>query len=288
MDDKDFIIFKTLYEEKNMTHAARRLFISQPTLSERIKKLEQEFGSTLIIRQPRGILFTPAGEDLYAYFTKSLKDYERIKDQFSKQRNNVRGTLRIACSNIFAMYRLPKILSSFKKMYPDVDIHLSAGQSHDLYRAFLEGKFEIAIVRGERKWPEQKLLIWEEQLCGFSRFDIDLKRLPELPYIHYSMDVTLQDMMDEWWFSYYSSPPNRIMEVGAIATAMKLVDEGLGYTLISESCNLDTPNVKPFLLYTPTGEPIKRNTWMYYRNNYQELGSLKAFVDYITEYLEQN
>ena len=52
MDDKDFLLIKTLYEEQNITHTAKKLFISQPAISDRLKRLEAEFGCQLFIRQP--------------------------------------------------------------------------------------------------------------------------------------------------------------------------------------------------------------------------------------------
>ena len=67
MDDKDFLLIKTLYEEQNITHTAKKLFISQPAISDRLKRLEAEFGCQLFIRQPRGILFTSQGEMLVQY-----------------------------------------------------------------------------------------------------------------------------------------------------------------------------------------------------------------------------
>lgn len=63
MDDKDFLLIKTLYEEQNITHTAKKLFISQPAISDRLKRLEAEFGCQLFIRQPRGILFYQSGGD---------------------------------------------------------------------------------------------------------------------------------------------------------------------------------------------------------------------------------
>lgn len=61
MNSSDIDLFKTLYEEKNITHTAKRLFISQPALSHRLRNLEKEFDCTLVLRQPRGITFTPEG-----------------------------------------------------------------------------------------------------------------------------------------------------------------------------------------------------------------------------------
>lgn len=55
MNSSDIDLFKTLYEEKNITHTAKRLFISQPALSHRLRNLEKEFDCTLVLRQPRAL-----------------------------------------------------------------------------------------------------------------------------------------------------------------------------------------------------------------------------------------
>ena len=66
MDNKDILLLKTLYEEKNITHTAKRLFLSQPALTDRLKRLEAEFGCTLFLRQPRGSL---SSRFFFALFT---------------------------------------------------------------------------------------------------------------------------------------------------------------------------------------------------------------------------
>ena len=62
MDNKDILLLKTLYEEKNITHTAKRLFLSQPAPPARLHRLAAEFGCTLFLRQPRGIHYTSEGE----------------------------------------------------------------------------------------------------------------------------------------------------------------------------------------------------------------------------------
>ena len=76
-DDKDFLLIKTLYEEQNITHTAKKLFISQPAISDRLKRLEAEFGCQLFIRQPRGILFTSQGEMLVQYVNEADERYQK-------------------------------------------------------------------------------------------------------------------------------------------------------------------------------------------------------------------
>ena len=131
MDNKDILLLKTLYEEKNITHTAKRLFLSQPALTDRLKRLEAEFGCTLFLRQPRGIQFTSEGELLYRFFLQMESSYQKIRDSLSDARIHPAGTLSIACSNVFAKYHMPRILTQFRKTYPRIEIHMKSGFSHD-------------------------------------------------------------------------------------------------------------------------------------------------------------
>lgn len=286
MDDKDFILLKTLYEEKNITHTAKRLYMSQPALSDRLKKLEQEFGCTLFIRQPRGITFTSEGELLCRYFNHALTDYHRIREILAARGsdgNSIKGILKIGCSNVFAKYHMPKLLSEFKKAYPDIEINLRSGYSHNRYKDFLEGEIHICIARGDHNWSEQKSLLWQEPLCLFTKTPLELKDLPSAPYIHYKTDPILQSVLDDWWYAHFQKPPRTTIEVDAMDTALKLVQQNLGYTLLSKSCGRDTPDILAIPLHLPNREPLLRNTYMYYRNNYKHLSSVKAFVDFINQ-----
>lgn len=284
MDDKDLILLKTLYEEKNITHTAKRLFLSQPAITERIKRIEKEFDCTVILRQPRGILFTPEGEMLYAFAEQSLRNYQGIKERIAAQTDKARGSLTIGCSNVFAKYHMPSVLSKFKELYPDIEITMYGGFSHNLYRRFLEGDLHVVIARGNHNWNEHKNMLWQEPLCVFNRDEIDMDMLPELPFVHYRTDPTLQSVLNDWWYSRFQRPPKIAIEVDAMDTCMKLVQEGLGFTLLSDSCGSDTPHVRRYPLHQADGSLIMRQTWLYYRNNYHVLSSVKAFVDFMTSY----
>ena len=81
MDEKDWRILKTIAEEKNITKAAARLFISQPALTYRVKKIEEEFGARVFSRVPSGVVFTQQGEFLLGYADEMLLRLDAVKDQ---------------------------------------------------------------------------------------------------------------------------------------------------------------------------------------------------------------
>lgn len=286
MNEKDLLLIKTLFEEKNITHTAKRLFISQPAISDRLHKLETELNCSLIVRQPRGISFTSEGELLYQYAIRHLQDYDQLKATLSSDRSTTRGVLKIGCSNIFSKYKLPPLLSKFIELYPEVDVSMRSGYSHNRFKDFLEGNIHVCIARGEHNWQENKTLLWEEPLCLFSKYPPDWNQIPNMPYIHYITDPMLQNVLDEWWYSLFKTPPKTIIEVDAMDTALKLVQQNLGYTLLSQSCTIDTPDLLASPLYYKSGQPVLRSTYMYYRNNYEQFAATKAFVDFINLYTQ--
>ena len=223
MDDKDFLLIKTLYEEQNITHTAKKLFISQPAISDRLKRLEAEFGCQLFIRQPRGILFTSQGEMLVQYVNEADERYQKIRSALAKPVGKAFGSLSIACSNVFAKYHMP------------------------------------------------------------SRDPIDLKKLPHLPFVHYITDPALQLVMDDWWYAHYKEPPRITIETDAMDTCLKMVRQGLGVTILSKSCGQEMPELSMTALTTQRGTPLLRDTWMYYRKNYQLVESSKLFVDFMNQ-----
>ncbi len=285
MDTKDFLLLKVLYEEKNITHTASRLFMSQPAISDRLHKLEQEFNCRIIIRQPRGIKFTAAGEELYRYFMHNLEEYQTIKSLLSDDELDDNKYIRLGCSNTFAKYHMPAILASFQAAYPEIKISFTEGFSHMLYKDFLNGAFDLVIIRGNHSWREQKHQIWQENLCLLRHRDLSISNLEKTPYIHYRTDPILQAIIDDWWFSKYKCPPHTILQIHSMDTCMRLVQQKIGYTILSESCSLDYPEIAATPLIQSNGLPLLRKTWLYYHNNYTVFPNLRHFIEHLHRYL---
>ena len=282
MNNNDLLFLKILADEHNLTKTAKKLFISQPAITDKIKKLEKEFGTKLIIRKPRGIEFTPEGDILAQYAIRTLKEFEKTKDLITNMHTDeLHGSLHISCSNVFAKYHLPKLLSDFQKLYPKVEITFKSGFSTNLYRDFLRGESQLAILRGDHLWSQEKKLLLQEPLCIFSAFPLDLDNLPEVPYIHYSTDPNLQTLLDEWWGNNYQKKPHIVTDIDSMDTGMKLVQNGLGYTILSESCGSDTPGLYKYPLKLLNKDIIYRKTWLYYRSDCNSSRIVKTFIYFI-------
>ena len=102
MEDKDWFIIKTLYEEKNITKAAERLFITQPALTYRLQVIEQELGAKIVNRGKKGIEFTKEGEYVFRYAEKMIYEFQKLKETLQNMDNKIQGTFRLAVTASFA------------------------------------------------------------------------------------------------------------------------------------------------------------------------------------------
>ena len=109
MNNTDWKILIYLKEERSINKVAKRLFMTQPSLTYRLGQMEKELGVPLFIRTNKGVHFTDAGDRLYSFAEKELQQYQDMKNYVIHDPNDVSGVLRIGASQSFTTYRLPMI-----------------------------------------------------------------------------------------------------------------------------------------------------------------------------------
>jgi len=285
MGEKDWIIISTLFEEKNITKTAQRLYISQPALTYRLQQIEKMFGIKIITRGKKGVEFTAQGEYLVQYSKMMLSQLQKLKDTLASMDNRVKGTLRLGVSTNFAHYQLPNLLKEFTDLFPDVEINLKTGWTSEVLQLAYKEEVHVAIVRGDINWQEQKQLLHREPICIVSKKPIKLEKLPSMPRINYQTDFHLKTVIDGWWQQTYASlPPLVRMEVDKIETCKEMVKKGLGYAIIPSICLKESDGLYSWNLTTPSGEPILRNTWLICKNAVLELSMVTAFLEFTKNY----
>lgn len=281
MDSKDWNILVTLYEEKNITRAAERLYISQPAITYRLQQIEEEFNVKLVHRNKKGITFTSEGEYLVEHSKKMLKELRYTKDRILNISQDVSGTLRIGVSSNFAQYKLPKILKKFLDRYPNVQFSVKTGYSSEISKLLYEDEVQVGIIRGEHNWYEKKHLIFQEKYCVISKDEIHIDNLPHLPRINYKTDPLLKQTIENWWYYKFNTPPWIVMEVDKIEACREMAKHGLGYAIIPEICLTPDQNLKAINLTNENGEPLLRNTWLCYREFSLEFSVVEKFVQFV-------
>lgn len=281
MDNKDWKMLNVLYDEKNITRTAEKLFVSQPSLSYRLKNLEEEIGTGLIIKTKTGIEFTAEGEYLVSYSKEMLKQLQIMKDNINNMEEEIAGTLKIGASSNFAQYIMPDLLKSFSLKYPKVHFNVTTGWSRIIHGALLKGSIHVGIVRTDYPGHKEKILLNREPLYIISQKKLDLNRLPEYKQIEYKTDASLKGIIDSWWADRYSSPANVEMEVDRLETSKELVKSGLGYAVVPAICLKAEDNVFKEEVRLADGTPVTRDSWLMYNADVEHLSIVSKFIEHI-------
>lgn len=293
MDYRDWEMLKVLYSQKNLTKAARLLFITQPALTKRLKHMQEELGVKIVNRESRGIHFTPQGEYLVHCADDILAQYHNIKEHVRNMNDNegneVVGTLKLGVSNFFANYELPYILKLFKSRYPHVEFKVVTGWSKEVTQLIHNKDVHIGFVRGDYSYRGlKKHLLFEETVSVTSKDEIDIVDLPNLPRIEYNGDYLLKSLIDNWWVENYTQPPLISIEVDQVDTCKEMVINGLGYGILSSRMLKDIKELYKIDLADQKGNPILRRTWMYYHKESLEWNVVKIFVDFVEKLVSQH
>ena len=289
MDYRDWEILKVLYSQKNLTKAARLLFITQPALTNRLKHMQEELGVKIVTRESRGIHFTPQGEYLVHCAEEALAHYQKIKENVLNmshdESNVIVGTLKLGVSNFFANYELPYILKLFKMRYPHVEFKVITGWSKDVTQLIHNKDVHIGFVRGNYGCRGLlRNLLFEETICIASKEKIDITDLPHLPRIDYKGDYLLKSLIDNWWAENYAEAPFISIEVDQVDTCKEMVINGLGYGILSSRMFTEVEELYKVDLTDQTGKSILRKTWMYYHEESLEWNVVEAFVNFIENF----
>lgn len=281
MEERAWLIIKTLYENQNITKTAQDLFISQPALTARIQQIEEDFGVKLIIRSNKGIYFTPEGEYLAQCSENILHEFQRIRDHITAMGNTVKGTLRLGVSNYVARYILPRLLRTFKAKYPHVEFNVSTALSRDIIRLAQNQDLHLGFIRGDYSWSGEKHLLFEESICIASKKEINLNNLPSLPRIDYRIDEFNRTLLNNWWADNFSKPPLVSIMVNQVDVCKDMMLNGLGYAILPGKVLDDVSDVYKINLTDKEGNPILRRTWLIYQKELAEMKLVSTFIDFV-------
>lgn len=280
MDKKDWEFLDVLYGTKNISKAAEFLYISQPALTNRVHRLEKEFGIKILQRVKKGIEFTIEGEHLVHYSRQMLKNYQQTRLHLLNM-NNEKGYIKLGVNNHYAMYRLPDILKAFIELHPKIQIKIKTGISSIVMNYLYDEEIHVVIESGEHPWSEQKSIINKEQLYLISKNPIDFEHLLDLPMIKLKTNQVLQNRIDKWWIQLYSRLPSTLMEMDTAETCKKMVQHNFGFAIVPGFCLDDKDNLYAQPLKTSNNKQFTRNIWMKYKKSSLELSAVQKFVSFM-------
>lgn len=178
MQKQDCRMLISVYEEKNLTKAAEKLFTSQPAITYRLQKLEEEYQIKLYTREGNKLFFTPEGEYLVEFSKKMLLDLDKLEENLKTLKKDAIGTIRIGVSSNFALYKLPSLIKQFLDLPHAIQVNVTTGWSSEIIQLLNKNEIQIGIITGNYNWFDEKILLAEDPLTIISKKPIVLEDLP--------------------------------------------------------------------------------------------------------------
>jgi DNA-binding transcriptional LysR family regulator len=245
--------FVTVVREGTFTKAAERLYITQPSLSEQIRKLEQELGSPLFERLGRTLALTNAGEAFLPHAERVLVEVEQARLRVQEVRGLRRGRITIGALPSAAGRLLPPYLAEFQHRFPGVEVAL---QEEDLSVSIEDlvhqGQLDMAIVRLPKRrmdlaarplHREPMVLLAPPDHRLSTRLSVALAELAEEPFVVMKHGKGLRQLL-EGVCGRAGFEPRVAVETGQLCSMVGLVLGGVGITVLprmaagSEGCQV--------------------------------------------------
>ena len=158
MKDSDWRILYELHKTSNLTKTANLLFMTQPTLTKRLKQMETEWGCTIVDRTPKGLTFTAEGNFLATQAEKYLDLFRDTKDELKKLQEAALTEIVIGASYTYSKYSLADVLVPYQVTHPNVKFRIVNDSSDALYRQVLDGSVDVGFLRGDYEFPSASLI----------------------------------------------------------------------------------------------------------------------------------
>ena len=152
MDYRD-LVFLSVAENLSISKASKELFISQPAVTNHIKKLEERLQVRLFDRKGNRIYLTATGSNVYASLKQIKQAYDDMEFRITEMQNTHKGSLHIGASSSIAQYYLPHVVAAYNKRYPHIEIFLYNANSFQVEQQLLADEINLALVENKVSHP---------------------------------------------------------------------------------------------------------------------------------------
>lgn len=283
MDERDWRIINSLHEHLNITKTAKILYISQPALTERIKRVEEELGVRILYRGSKGVKFTAIGEYVAEAAAHRVQETQELREHIDRMRNSITGVLRIAAPSILSEYYLPRLLGKFQGKYPQVQLEIKIAQSSDIISLMNAKKVHFGFLRNAFGWNEnEKLLLTTNYVTAASGKPFKIKDLPQMDCVDYVMDQYYRALLSDWWNKTYDIPVKIGMRVSNLNLCKEMIFNGLGYGFLPSILLPQESKLYSHPLQYANGDVVERKTWLIYKKENMDIQLMAAFYEFVS------
>lgn len=300
MNMKQAMYFKTIAQYGTITAAAKQLYISQPSLSQTLRQIEDEAGTPLFDRSTSPFHLTYAGERYLKAVEAMLEIESRLKEEIESIRRDDGGRLRLGISITRAMQVLPDVIPIFTKAYPNVTIELTEAASASLEGLLQKGQIDLALAALEANEANIAYELIEKEAIGIlagkdsqlaklvpSGTPISLEMVEKESFV--SLDASHSSrIIQDRLFRRYNIRPKILLETSALEVARRVA-------LKSGACMVLPDVYADDFVFKSGGAfyPLKdyenhRHFYACYRNDENTKKYIRDFVSITTAVLAQN
>ncbi|MEH2530023.1 DNA-binding transcriptional LysR family regulator [Bradyrhizobium sp. AZCC 1588] len=223
--------FVSVVDAGGFTRAGERVHRTQSTVSQQIKRLEDDFGQPLLNRNGKDVTPTEAGERLLSYARRLLSLAEEARDVVARPESE--GAIKLGIPEDFAAYRLAKLLATFSRSRPGLRLDVRADQSTSLRRDIERGDLDLALLKRDAG-EKGAIAVWPEKVHWVTSktypVDIDAGSVPLIGFpagcLYRSRAIhALESAGRSWHMAYTSS---------GLAGIQAAVAAGLGLSILSD------------------------------------------------------
>ena len=225
---------------RNVSIAAKNLFVSQPAVTAQVKLFEDNCGLKLFKKKGRNLHLTDEGRALYKYARKIFEYEKKIESTVEQMKELKQGILRLGSARTYARYFMPFLLTGFREAYPNIKIHLDQGSSLDMIHSLRQLKNEVVIIAKAEENPdiffipfsrEEVVLLLSPDHRLARKKSIDFERLAEESIILKDEGSGTRKLVDQV-FIQNKCTPNVLMETGDAEIIKLLVQHGEGISFL--------------------------------------------------------
>lgn len=296
-----------VYKERSFTKAAQNLYISQPSLSARIKKIEEIIGEPLFDRSTTPLQLTEIGK-VYIEAAEEITQIEqRVENYINDLAGLKTGNLAVGASTLFAAYVVPSLITQFNQKFPDVHIQLIEGNTAELEEMLGSNALDFvidnyhydSILYNKELYCEENILLAvpkhfavNEELGMYQLSYKNIKnknylnqkypavplgRFADLPFIMLTQGNDTRTRGDRLCRNV-GFKPNIVLEFNQQSTAYMASSTQLGATFISDILVSQLPTFENLVYYKLDGEEAKRKVFFYYKTHKYKTRVMEEFI----------
>lgn len=296
-----------VYKERSFTKAAQNLYISQPSLSARIKKIEEIIGEPLFDRSTTPLQLTEVGK-VYIEAAEEITQIEqRVENYINDLAGLKTGNLAVGASTLFAAYVVPSLITQFNQKFPDVHIQLIEGNTAELEEMLGSNALDFvidnyhydSILYNKELYCEENILLAvpkhfavNEELGMYQLSYRNIKnknylnqkypavplgRFADLPFIMLTQGNDTRTRGDRLCRNV-GFKPNIVLEFNQQSTAYMASSTQLGATFISDILVSQLPAFENLVYYKLDGEEAKRKVFFYYKTHKYKTRVMEEFI----------